>query len=139
MKVVQNVDIKRIVPNPLDERSMDPDQILVLADAIKQTNFVQPIVAYKDGDEYIVVSGHRRLQALKSLGSTKTMLIGIDKPHDFTEEAELLSRANMHRSTPQDIQYEAINANDIWRKMDNSRKMIPSTRMMQRAAWKDSL
>lgn len=43
-----------------------------LADSIREIGLLNPITVMEDGDEYVLMAGYRRLQAMKSLGWHET-------------------------------------------------------------------
>lgn len=64
-------------PIPTDEQSNNAasGDIEQLADSIKEVGLLQPIVARKDGDRLVVVAGHRRLAAIRTLRWTHVEVI----------------------------------------------------------------
>lgn len=68
---MQNVSVADIKPNPFQARqSIDPERIRELAEEIKQTGFWPTgLLARQVNGHYELVFGHRRLEALKLLGS----------------------------------------------------------------------
>ena len=60
-------DLRPDPDNPRDHTTTDED-LPALADSIRQVGLLQDIVARQDGDRVIVVAGHRRLAAVRSLG-----------------------------------------------------------------------
>lgn len=53
----------------------DADQILEMAASIQSEGLLQPITVKRDGEGYVVVFGHTRLEALKTLGWEKVPVI----------------------------------------------------------------
>jgi len=69
---IKEIDIAKIIPNPHQPRKdFSPEKLQELADSIKQHGIIQPIILTKNGEQYEVVAGERRLQAAKLAGLTK--------------------------------------------------------------------
>ena len=68
-KRLAQIPIRRIVPNPNQPRvTFDDESIAELAQSIRQVGLIQPLVVRRNGDNYELVAGERRLRACKSLG-----------------------------------------------------------------------
>jgi len=66
------VNIEDVLVNPYQPRkSFDESDITGLAESIKNTQLLNPVVVTKKDDAYIIVSGERRFRAVKSLGWSK--------------------------------------------------------------------
>jgi len=74
---VFNIEINKVRPNPMQPRQeMDQDGLVELAESIKEHGILQPLIvtkSVKDLDkgqdvEYILIAGHRRLEAAKMAG-----------------------------------------------------------------------
>jgi len=67
-----NVPIEQIRPNRYQpRRHFDPDRLAELAQSIKDSGLIQPIIVSKLNDtEYELIAGERRLQACKLAGLT---------------------------------------------------------------------
>ena len=61
------LDINDIEPNPLNAFSEDSEEINMLAKSIQENGILHDLVGYQDEDKYKLISGHRRLKALKKL------------------------------------------------------------------------
>lgn len=64
---VYYLPVDRIMPNPYDPRKSLGD-IKALVSSVKQYGLIEPIVVRKIGRGYELVSGHRRLRAVKQAG-----------------------------------------------------------------------
>jgi len=63
------IDVSLLVPNPNQPRKIFTEEsILKLADSIRQYGIIQPLVVRKNGENYELVAGERRLRAAKELG-----------------------------------------------------------------------
>lgn len=68
-KNVDEVFVNKIKVNPLQPREdFDNEKLTELADSIRQNGLIQPVTLKKDGDNYILISGERRLRAVKMVG-----------------------------------------------------------------------
>lgn len=72
-------NLREHVDAPLPEAEHDNNaaagDIEQLADSIKEVGLLQPIVARRDGDRLVVVAGHRRLAAIRTLRWTHVEVI----------------------------------------------------------------
>lgn len=79
-KLISEIEIKKIKKNPLQPREdFDEEKLKELADSIKQNGLIQPITVKQDSDGYILISGERRLRALKMIGFEKIPAYVFDK------------------------------------------------------------
>ena len=114
-----------IHPNPLNNRSMTESEIENIKDSILEVGLLHPLTVYEDTPGfYIIVSGHKRFDALKLLGrgNSTVQCTVIDKPGNPSEEMELMARANVHRSNPEQIQNECAIVNNLWNTMPAQRR-----------------
>ena len=59
----------KIVPNPAQPRLDFPqDELLQLAESIRQNGVLQPILVRRDRDRYVLVAGERRWRASRMAG-----------------------------------------------------------------------
>lgn len=100
-KRLEEIDIKRIVPNPNQPRkSFDDESIAELAQSIQEVGLIQPLIVRKTDAGYELVAGERRLRAMKLINMEKATCI---VQADVKEEAsavmaliENLQRENLH-------------------------------------------
>jgi len=79
-------DIDIIKPNKYQPRiTFKEDELSELAGSIKEQGVIQPLLVRKDGDEYELVAGERRLRASKIAGLGKVPVI----IKDFTDSEML--------------------------------------------------
>jgi len=72
------LDVNQVQPNPDQPRShFDEDGINSLAESIRTSGLLQPIIVRKDGPSYFVIAGERRLRAAKraGMGRIKSIVI----------------------------------------------------------------
>ena len=63
------IPIDRILPNPEQPRiEFDPEELMQLANSIRENGVIQPIIIEQTGDSYILHDGERRLRAAKLAG-----------------------------------------------------------------------
>lgn len=64
-----DIAVDRLKPNPLQPRTKwDPESLEELAQSIRETGILQPVVAVPDEDNYRIIVGERRWRAAKKLG-----------------------------------------------------------------------
>ncbi len=62
------IRVDQILPNPEQPRTIfDEYELHSLAQSIKETGLIQPIIMEAEGDQYILIDGERRLRAAKIL------------------------------------------------------------------------
>lgn len=65
---VESWPVEKILPYPENHKKHSPAQVAALAASIKEQGLNDPITVDKDG---VIISGHGRLEAVKSLGWVK--------------------------------------------------------------------
>lgn len=64
-----DIAIDRLKPNPLQpRRRWDPESLEELAQSIRETGILQPIVVVPEEDSYTIIIGERRWRAAKKIG-----------------------------------------------------------------------
>ena len=64
-----SIEIAKILPSRHQARkSFDEDQLMALAESIRQEGLIEPVIVRPMGDHYELVSGERRLRACSLLG-----------------------------------------------------------------------
>jgi ParB family chromosome partitioning protein len=64
-----DIDVDRLKPNPLQPRTKwDPESLEELAQSIRETGILQPVVVVPDEDNYRIIVGERRWRAAKKIG-----------------------------------------------------------------------
>lgn len=67
-----DVDVEDLRPNPLQPRQdFDPQSLAELANSIKETGVLQPLVVVPEANHYKIVVGERRWRAAQKIGLTK--------------------------------------------------------------------
>lgn len=63
------IPVNRIIVNPLQPREdFDEEKLNELAESIRQKGLIQPITVKRSGEDYMHISGERRLRAVKKIG-----------------------------------------------------------------------
>ena len=66
------IELSKLKENPYQPRiEIKKDEIIELANSIKEKGLLQPIVVKREDEEYIIIAGHRRVEAHKLLGEEK--------------------------------------------------------------------
>lgn len=67
----EKFDITKILPNPFQPRMhIEPDELIGLADSIRENGVIQPLIVTKDknSDKYLIIAGERRFRAAQLAG-----------------------------------------------------------------------
>jgi len=96
-----DIPIKQIVPPELEARfdTNDPE-LRILADSINAVGLMQPIVVTRDGDQYRIVAGGRRLRACKLLGWETIPAHVMDFGHETSAGATLIENLQRQSLSP---------------------------------------
>jgi ParB family chromosome partitioning protein len=98
--VVQEVPISRIVPNPRQPRKeIKPEELAELAESIRLHGILQPLIATylsEEPDHYILIAGHRRLEAARLAGLETVP--AILRTADDQQQLELALIENLQRA-----------------------------------------
>lgn len=101
---VLDVDIESIMPNPFQPRKdFNSEDIGSLAESIKSQGLLQPVVLRKRAGRYEIISGERRLRAMKHIGEKRIPAIIKEK----ITESKMLEMAlveNIQREDLNDIE-----------------------------------
>lgn len=93
---IVDIDISLVSPNPSQPRKLFADDALLrLADSIRQHGMIQPLTVRRNGNEYLLIAGERRLRAAKLLGSPTVPCVVIEA--DEKRSAELAIIENLQR------------------------------------------
>jgi ParB family chromosome partitioning protein len=90
------VDIEDILPNPLQPRlRFDPKSIENLAESIKESGIIQPLLVVPDGENYKLIVGERRWRAAQKAGLRRVPVLIRSIPAERQLEISLIE--NLHR------------------------------------------
>jgi len=102
----EEVEVIKIKPNPYQpRREFKEEAIKELAESIKKHGLLQPVILVKDGDEYILVAGERRLRAVKLLGYENIKAIVVDYSKNDLREYALIENIQREDLNPIEIAY----------------------------------
>ncbi|MBE7506233.1 MAG: ParB/RepB/Spo0J family partition protein [Planctomycetia bacterium] len=88
-KVVQNMPVDTLASRPQVRDEFSQESLIGLAQTIRETGVLQPLMVRREGAEIIVVEGHRRLRAAKMAGLIQVPVIIDDRE---LSESEVLYR-----------------------------------------------
>ena len=101
---ILDVDIDEIMPNPFQPRKdFNREEIESLADSIKSQGLLQPVVLRKRAGRYEIISGERRLRAMKHIGEKSIPAIIKEKISDG-KMLEMALVENIQREDLNDIE-----------------------------------
>ncbi len=87
----ENFDITKISPNPYQPRMhIDPNDLIEIADSIREHGIIQPLIVTKDKDSerYFLIAGERRFRASQLAGlKTVPVVIKESSPQEMLELA----------------------------------------------------
>lgn len=90
------VDIAAVVPNPVQPRlKFDPRSIEELAQSIRETGIIQPLLVTPEDDHYRIIVGERRWRAAQKAGLKKIPVLIRSIPKEKELEFSLIE--NLHR------------------------------------------
>lgn len=99
-RALRTVKVADLHPDPQNPRE-DVGDVEELAESIRQSGLLQPIVARQRGTALVVVAGHRRLAALQRLGVTDTeVLVARDMRPDDVLAAMLIENGQRRDLSP---------------------------------------
>ena len=78
-KAMQNFEIEKLVCRPQVRERFDDEALVGLAQTMKETGILQPLLVRRDGSEFVVLEGERRLRAAKMAGMTHVPVIIDDR------------------------------------------------------------
>jgi len=119
------IEVKRLTPHPLNEtiyRTSQPDEFLL--ESIRANGLLEPVVL---DHHYTIISGHRRVQALKLLGIKEVEARFIDES-DSQRLEELLIEHNRYRvKVPSELLREINHLKSLWEMGQGSRTDIKTS------------
>lgn len=90
------VDLDQVKANPLQPRTkFDETSINELAQSMKETGILQPIIVVPDGEVYRIIVGERRWRAAQKIGLKKIPVLIRNIPKE--QELEISLIENIHR------------------------------------------
>lgn len=117
---VSEIELNKIKVNPLQPREdFDEEKLSELADSIKHNGLIQPITVKQDGNDFILISGERRLRAAKSIGLDKIPAYIYEKLTEGNESMlelaliENIQRENLNPMELSDSYQRLIDEHDL--------------------------
>lgn len=95
MSEIKYLSIEKIIPNPLNPRK-DLGDLSELSESIKSKGVLQNLTVVPDGENYVLVIGHRRHAASKIAGLTE--LPCVIKELTEKEQAQIMLMENIQRN-----------------------------------------
>ena len=100
-ELVAEIDIDRIQPNPFQPRKSFSDEALKeLSQSIDRHGLIQPIIVIKDGSDFTLIAGERRLRATKLLGLSKIKAIVANIADKKLRELALIENIQRENLSP---------------------------------------
>lgn len=136
MSQIKLINMNQIEENKLNNRSMSEDLVDCLVDSIRYIGLQSPLVVYKRKNDgmHVILSGHKRFQALKKLGKNGSFQVPcnvVDEPIDEVDEREKLAQNNICRRTDDEIIQEAVEMRDNWQHMPAQQRKIMTGKLKQ--------
>ncbi|MCK4336910.1 MAG: ParB/RepB/Spo0J family partition protein, partial [Candidatus Aminicenantes bacterium] len=98
------IDIELIKPNPLQPRKFfDPKTLGELADSIKESGLLQPIIVIPENDQYKIIVGERRWRAAQQAGLEKIPVLIRNLEEEKQIEASLIENIQREDLNPLEI------------------------------------
>ena len=66
---IRKVPISKVVPWDKNPRTAEPEDLARLKAQVEKLGVYKPLVAYKDGEQYVVIGGNMRLTSLPGAGA----------------------------------------------------------------------
>lgn len=117
MAIVEGIELGKIKRNELNPFLYDDeDKIKALAKSIEAIGLAHPLVVYRQGGDYIILSGHKRFEALKRLYSAEKRVACkvIEEPESQISEEEFMLECNICRNSDNDLKVLIERANYVW-------------------------
>ncbi len=91
------ISIATVRPNPRQPRkTFDPEKIEMLAESIRRFGVLQPVLVRKDGDQFELVAGERRLRAAQIAGLTTIPAVVKEVTDSDSLEQALIENVQRH-------------------------------------------
>lgn len=84
------VNISRVLPNPRSPRKDHSIKSKEMQEIITSKGWEEGITCYKNREYYVILSGHRRWYAAKTMGAKEIPLFIVDAPKNEAEELDRL-------------------------------------------------
>lgn len=94
-KIVREVEISRIIVPDNRFRKRTDENLVSLAESVREHGVLEPVLVKKNGEDYILISGERRLAAAKMADSETVPCITVEE--DEVDSAVIFIIENLHR------------------------------------------
>jgi ParB family chromosome partitioning protein len=95
------VPIGSLDPNPFQPRThLAPERLAELADSIRESGIVQPILVRPVGERYQIIAGERRFRAAQKVGLASVPVVVREVPDDHLLELALIENIQREELTP---------------------------------------
>lgn len=103
---IVEIEIDQIQSNPYQPRKkFDPSTLRELADSIKEYGLLQPILVYKNQENYVLIAGERRYRASQLCGKNTIKAIVADLDLNRLREVALIENIQREDLNPIDLAY----------------------------------
>lgn len=131
-----DIAIDRLKPNPLQPRKKwNPESLAELAQSIRETGILQPVVVVPDEENYKIIVGERRWRAAKKIGLQTIPVLIRNLTEAQQHEAMLIENlqredlnpieiANAYQKMTQDFSYTQ---EDVAKKVGKDRASVANT------------
>lgn len=94
-------DINLVIPNPHQPRHhFDEMRLKELAASIKEHGIIQPLIVTRNGNQYEIIAGERRLEAAKMAGLKKVPVVVRDANEQQKLELAIIENVQRHDLNP---------------------------------------
>ncbi len=130
------VAVDRLEANPWQPRAaMDPERLAVLAESIRQSGVVQPILVRSRGNRFQIIAGERRWRAARKAGLASVPVVVREVPDEELLELALVENIQRQELTPleeaqafQRLQAEfRLTQEEIARRVGRDRSTVANT------------
>lgn len=91
---MEKVSIDRIKVLDEDNRSFSENDVI---QSVKTEGILVPLLVYEDGEDYVLIAGHRRLESAKHFGLTEVPVNVLDREQETVARAlENIDRKQLH-------------------------------------------
>jgi ParB family chromosome partitioning protein len=99
-----DLDIDQLKPNPLQPRlKFNPESLEELAQSIKSSGLIQPLIVAPEGDGYKIIVGERRWRAAQKIGLKKIPVLIRTIPIEQELEVSLIENLQREELNPIEI------------------------------------
>jgi len=99
-----DIPVDQLKPNPLQpRRKWDPESLEELAQSIRDTGILQPLIVVPDGETYTIIVGERRWRAAKKIGRPTVPVLVRNLTEAQQHEAMLIENLQREDLNPIEI------------------------------------